>query len=489
MALFRHASVKNKLILTSVLGSGAALLLVGAVITSHDLVSLRNALVRRMSVQAGIVGANAASALLFNDPESAEATLAALKGDPCILAAGLYTEDRRLFATYGSDPSKGKRLMEDSLSDSREFHRVGRGRLVLSRSIPFEQRTIGTVVIVSDLQEVTSSMTRDVVVFASVLLISLLLALFISSRLQRDISQPILDLAQTARRVSQEKDYSVRVSGDRRDEIGTLITAFNEMLSEIREQEGALRAAHDSLEQRVAERTVQLQAVNKELEAFSYSVSHDLRAPLRHIAGFAEMLDAGSEGLNDAGRRCVQKISQAAGRMGQLIDDLLVFSRMGRSEMQAVSVNLSNLLEEVLVEVQPDVKGRPIDWKIGPLPRVSGDRAMLRLVFANLVANAVKYTGKTARPRIEIGVVEESDREVVIFVRDNGVGFDMTYASKLFGVFQRLHRADEFEGTGIGLANVQRIVNRHGGRTWAEGELGRGAAFYFSLPKRLEAAA
>src|SRR6266571_7428135 len=172
MALFRQASVKNKLILASVLGSGTALLLVGAVITSHDLVSLRNALVQRMSVQAGIVGANAASALLFNDPESAAATLGALKGDPRILAAGLYTEDRRLFATYGSDPLNGARLLEDSLSDTRDIHRLRGGRLVLSKSISFERRTIGTVVIVSDLQEINSSMTRDLVILVSVLLAS-----------------------------------------------------------------------------------------------------------------------------------------------------------------------------------------------------------------------------------------------------------------------------------------------------------------------------
>jgi len=174
--------------------------------------------------------------------------------------------------------------------------------------------------------------------------------------------------------------------------------------------------------------------------------------------------------------------------MGQLIDDLLVFSRMGRTEMQAATVSLADILADVIREAQPDVK-RPIDWKIGSLPRVRGDREMLRLVLANLVSNAVKYTGKSAHPRIEVGVAREEDREVVICVRDNGVGFDMTYASKLFGVFQRLHRADEFEGTGIGLANVRRIVHRHGGRTWAEGDLGRGAAFYFSLPKDSEAAA
>ena len=488
MALFGGASVKGKLILASVLGSGTALLLVGAVITTYDLMALRTRLVRRMSVQADIVGTNCLSALLFSDPKSAETTLGALQADPRILAAGLYTSERRQFATYLRDPLAGARLMEDSLGGADEGYRLHDDRLVLWRSVLFDGKPIGTVIIVSDLLEVTAAMTRDVVIFASVLLASLLLALAISSRLQRDIAQPILRLAETARRVSVEKDFSVRASGGGGGEIGSLVTAFNEMLEEIRQQQAALRTAHDGLEQRVAERTAQLQAANDELEAFSYSVSHDLRAPLRHIAGFAELLEADGDGFNDAGRRFVRKISQAATRMGQLIDDLLVFSRMGRTEMQAATVSLADILADVIREAQPDVK-RPIDWKIGSLPRVRGDREMLRLVLANLVSNAVKYTGKSAHPRIEVGVAREEDREVVICVRDNGVGFDMTYASKLFGVFQRLHRADEFEGTGIGLANVRRIVHRHGGRTWAEGDLGRGAAFYFSLPKDSEAAA
>jgi light-regulated signal transduction histidine kinase (bacteriophytochrome) len=250
-----------------------------------------------------------------------------------------------------------------------------------------------------------------------------------------------------------------------------------------------LKTADGRLEQRVAERTAQLQSANKELEAFCYSVSHDLRAPLRHIAGFAELLGAAAGGVNESGKRYVQKITQAATRMGQLIDDLLVFSRIGRTEMQTVTVDLGDLLAEVLKEAQPDLKGRQIDWQIGPLPTVRGDPSTLRLALANLVSNAVKYTGTRERPRIEIGVGQDTDRELVIFVRDNGVGFDMQYASKLFGVFQRLHRAEEFEGTGIGLANVRRIIDRHGGRTWAEGESGRGAAFYFSLPKDREAAA
>lgn len=228
-----------------------------------------------------------------------------------------------------------------------------------------------------------------------------------------------------------------------------------------------------------------LEAANKELEAFSYSVSHDLRAPLRHIDGYAALLRKSIEqSLNEKGARYLQTISDAAKQMGQLIDDLLVFSRMGRQEMLQTSVNLEQMIKNILVDVRPDLQGREISWTIAPLPEVKGDPAMLRQVFVNLIRNAIKFTGTRPKASIEIGVDRPNSSEIVIFVRDNGVGFDMEYAPKLFGVFQRLHRADEFEGTGIGLANVRRIVHRHGGRTWAEGVPDKGATFFISLPTR-----
>lgn len=228
-----------------------------------------------------------------------------------------------------------------------------------------------------------------------------------------------------------------------------------------------------------------LEAANKELEAFSYSVSHDLRAPLRHIDGYAALLRKSVEqSLNEKGARYLQTISDAAKQMGQLIDDLLVFSRMGRQEMLRTSVNLEQLIKSILVDVRLDLQGREISWRIAPLPEVKGDPAMLRQVFVNLITNAIKFTGTRPKATIEIGVDRPSPAEIVIFVRDNGVGFDMEYAPKLFGVFQRLHRADEFEGTGIGLANVRRIVHRHGGRTWAEGVPDKGATFFIALPTR-----
>ena len=248
------------------------------------------------------------------------------------------------------------------------------------------------------------------------------------------------------------------------------------MAAEIRRR----RAVEDSLRKsRLA-----LVAANKELEAFSYSVSHDLRAPLRHVAGFVQLLQANAKGkLDETGARYLEVIAGAARKMGELIDDLLSFSRTGRAQMHREPIPLGPLVDECRRELEPETRGREIEWRIGELPEVEADRALLRQVLANLLGNAVKYSRKQAVARIEVSARREGE-EIVVGVRDNGAGFDMKYADKLFGVFQRLHTEAEFEGTGIGLANVHRIVVRHGGRVWAEGEVGKGAAFYFSLPAK-----
>jgi PAS domain S-box-containing protein len=240
------------------------------------------------------------------------------------------------------------------------------------------------------------------------------------------------------------------------------------------------------LNQDLRHRAAALEAANKELEAFTYSVSHDLRAPLRHIDGFLELLQERlAANLDDRNRHYMDTISDSAKHMGQLIDDLLVFSRMGRYELSKMPVDLDILVQDIIRELAPETQGRTIRWRIADLPTVSGDRAMLRLVLTNLLSNALKFTQGCAQADIEIGC-QAGEKETVVFIRDNGVGFDMAYADKLFGVFQRLHHADEFEGTGIGLANVRRIVNRHGGRIWAEGQVNQGATFYFSLPHTSE---
>ena len=238
------------------------------------------------------------------------------------------------------------------------------------------------------------------------------------------------------------------------------------------------------LNQELTVRAAELVAANKELESFAYSVSHDLRAPLRHLIGYSELLQKqASNSLDDKSRRYMQTILEAGKRMGNLIDDLLAFSRIGRTETRTTAVDLQQLVAEVVSEIGAQTKGQDISWKIGSLPVCDGDRSLLKLVLVNLLSNAVKFSGTRSPAKIEIGSVDGSGDKSEIFVSDNGVGFDMQYVDKLFGVFQRLHRADEFEGTGIGLATVQRIVHRHGGTVRAEGTPNQGATFYFSLPK------
>jgi signal transduction histidine kinase len=302
------------------------------------------------------------------------------------------------------------------------------------------------------------------------------------------ITTPLQELTLASEAVASG-DYARRVEIRRRDELGRLSVAFNAMTQEV-------EGAHRDLEERVRQRTAtleearvllerhieELDAVNRELESFSYSVSHDLRAPLRHITGFAMMLrESAASTLDGEGQRFLQTIVDAATRMGRLIDDLLAFSRVGRTQLARSPVDLNRLIQEAKQEVCADTNGRAVNWQVQDLPTVKADPALLRLVFVNLLSNALKYSAKRPQTEIEVGVMPERD-DTVVYVRDNGVGFDMQYAHKLFGVFQRLHSNDEFEGTGIGLANVRRIVQRHGGRTWAEGAINRGATFYVSLP-------
>jgi predicted ATPase/signal transduction histidine kinase len=268
-------------------------------------------------------------------------------------------------------------------------------------------------------------------------------------------------------------------------ETARLYADLREENAERRRVEENVRLLNQELEQRVQERTAELEAANQELEAFAYSVSHDLRAPLRHIDGFVGLLDkeAGNE-LGDRGRHLIDSISVAAGKMARLIDDLLSFSRLGRQSVTAGQVDLGGLVRDILGDLEPDLGGRSIEWSIGDLPAVTGDGALLRVVLVNLISNALKFTQTREQARIEVGSLRDQTSEAVVFVRDNGVGFDMANADKLFGVFQRLHRAEQFAGTGIGLATAHRIIVRHGGRIWAEAIPDQGAAFYFSLPRQ-----
>src|SRR5271166_723770 len=265
------------------------------------------------------------------------------------------------------------------------------------------------------------------------------------------------------------------------------ITERKRREDEIRSLNIELAKRAEGLDRELAKRAAELEATNKELESFAYSVSHDLRAPLRHTVGYAELLQRqASSSLDDKSRRYMEMILESSKRMGNLIDDLLGFSRIGRAEANESAVDLEQLVGEVVADLGQETKGREIAWKIGPLPVCYGDRSMLKVVFVNLLSNAVKFTRIRPKAEIEIGCANGSEDQAEIFVKDNGAGFDMQYIDKLFGVFQRLHSSEEFEGTGIGLATVQRIIHRHGGEVRAEGAVDQGATFYFSLPKGQE---
>ncbi len=280
--------------------------------------------------------------------------------------------------------------------------------------------------------------------------------------------------------------YNATTFHDRSRRLQGVFAAARDM-TELKRFEHTVRQ-NEIQRERDAAHAAELAVVNQELEAFSYSVSHDLRAPLRHIHGYVEMLQRATDGqLSEKAMHYLKTITDASEEMGQLIDDLLAFSRVGGAEMRVTSVPLGELVRDVIRSLEMAIKDRPILWQIAPLPAVVGDASLLKQVLTNLIDNAVKYTRKSEPATIEIGFAGEEAGRVVLFVRDNGVGFDMQYAHKLFGVFQRLHRPEEFEGTGIGLATVRRIVARHGGRVWAEGAIDKGATFYFTLERSASA--
>jgi signal transduction histidine kinase len=272
------------------------------------------------------------------------------------------------------------------------------------------------------------------------------------------------------------QDYVTKI-----DMNGSVLSRAIRYAIEREKSEQQIRSFNDDLEERVRERTAELQAANEELEAFSASVSHDLRGPLHLIDGYSEMLEeAYGHALDAEGKKYLQRIHASVKEMAGIIEDLLKLSRLGRQDLKVQSTNLNEILGAVLADCQLAVAGRKIEWKIGALPEAECDQGLIKQVFANLISNAVKYTRARDAAVIEVShavIAEES----VIFVRDNGAGFDMKHSEKLFGAFQRLHHQDEFEGTGLGLATVRRIVQRHGGRIWAEAEVNKGATFYFTL--------
>jgi signal transduction histidine kinase len=485
MRLLSTASISRKLIGLNVLVTAAALLLACLGFLAYDLVTFRDNLVARLSAQAQIIGSNSVSALVLNDPRSAEKTLAALGSLPDIRAAGILTPDGRLFARFlhpGAQPMAALPQLPAGVS---EAHWFSRDQLVLVHAITLQGKTVGSVYLRADLREINYRVKHYAAIAAIVLLLCLLAALAVSSVFGRAVAQPIKRLAEVARSVSRDKNYSIRVrsTGDR-DEVAFLIEAFNDMLAQISARDAALQQARDELEQRVQERTTQLVAANKELEAFSYTVSHDLRGPLEIVSTITYVLEKDYAGKLDAkGREFLADMQAAAKRMSDLINQLLTLSRVATSEMQQETVNLSALARQVAGEFERRTPQRQVEFVVGEGAVVEGDPTLLRVVIDNLMNNAWKYTSSQQRARIEFGWNQQDDHRVY-FVKDNGAGFDPASATRLFQPFQRLHSAADFPGTGVGLATVQRIVSRNGGRIWAEAALGQGATFYFTWHER-----
>jgi signal transduction histidine kinase len=478
--------IARKLTRMNMLVSTTALLTACVAFAIYDVVTFRDVLVRNLSIQAQMVASTSVSALVFNDQAIAAETLAALDAAPDVLSAEILTVDGKPFANYKRVSERADRDIPSIPDGQLQAVDFDTDAVTLSRRVLLDGMPAGTVAIRSTLQSLYDRLRNYALLAGSVLIVSAVAALLIS-RLMRDaISNPIVSVAALAHRVAQGNDYSERaIASDGASlEVASFMTSFNDMLDRVQQRDRELAEARALLEERVRVRTEELAVAYRDLEGFSYSVSHDLRAPLRHITGFAALLTQhlGSS-IDDRARRYLETLTASAKRMGDLIDDLLEFSRMGRASLSPRRVDLAQLVKEVQAELATDTAERQIEWDIHRLPSVFADPALLRPVVTNLLSNAIKYTSTRPVAEIEIGSSRSETGDVVVFVRDNGVGFDMAYAHKLFGVFQRLHRSDEFSGSGIGLANVRRIIQRHGGKTWAHGELDKGATFFFSLPE------
>ena len=627
MTVFRDLPIRRKLTV-AVLGTTFVVLLAAcAAFLAYERATFRRLMATNLHVLVDALAINSTAALTFADPDDAEETLHALRVKPSVEAACLYDAEGTVFATYARGQER-QAVPPRPEADGTQF---APGHLAVVRPVMLDGQRLGTLYVRNDLSDLNAHLRAYAQISGLVLLGSLILASALSSALQRAITRPIFALTDTAKDITETRDYTVRATKISADEFGTLADGFNQMLAGIQERDTALQAANEalraenaerkhaeeelrdrekllravtdssedmifikdrdsrllfmnpagcrligrtpdqimghtdaelylgaaqaaafvemdrrvleaqrsmtfdeelitpagerhilltaktprlddqgnvigligisrditerkraeeeirqlnaSLEQRVRERTAQLETAVKELDAFSYSVSHDLRAPLRAVDGFSRMVVADyGEKLDDEGRRMLGVIRSETRRMGRLIDDLLAFARLGRQQIEPAEIDMRALAQAVFDELAALEPERQLRLALGPLPPACGSQAMIRQAWVNLIGNAIKFTQERAVGEIEIGAREDGEGGQIYFIKDNGAGFDMRYVGKLFGVFQRLHTKQAFEGTGVGLALVQRIVQRHGGRVWAEAEVDRGATFSFTIP-------
>ena len=483
MNIWSSQSISDKFMRMTLMVSGTALLLAYVSFLVYDLYNLRRELISATATEANIVGANSVTALLFDDKQAAENTLSALRNSPQVRAAVILRTDGTEFARYQRDSSVPFAL-ENHLDIGEPQHYWAKGRnILMGTRIEFQGGWVGTVYLLAETGNVARRVERFGLISAGMLLICFAVALLATSTVRHLVTDPLTGLAKTAQVVTREKDYSVRAKiPPSSDELSFLVQSFNEMLEQIQTRDRALEATRSDLEQRVEERTAELSATNKELEAFSYSVAHDLRGPLQHINNIGFLLQhSASEGLSAEGRMLVDRLLEGSKRMSVLIDDLLNLSRASSHPVHRTAVDLSHTVEIIAARLQEEGDGRKVRFTIAKGARVIADESLMGVVLENLLSNAWKYTSKVESAEIEFGYTEDANG-TVYFVGDNGAGFNPRYADRLFRPFQRLHSQSEFTGTGVGLATAYRIITRHGGKIWARGNVDQGASFFFTLP-------
>lgn len=472
--------IQRKLMRVLLLTTCSVLILTFIIYFTYEFLTFRHSTIRQLTTLGRVIASNSTAALAFNNAEDAAEILSALKAEPHIAAAVLYDDAGNLFSQYPAT------AVEDSVFVNKapqRGHYFEDGYLVRTLDVTLGDRHLGTLLLKSDTEAIYDRFMLFGGIAVMIITLSLLLAYLLSLRLKRYIAHPIMQLANTAKAISDRNDFSVRAIRISNDEIGFLTDAFNQMLHRIETQTDEITAFNQRLEERVIERTRELKAANRELEAFSYSVSHDLRAPLRSVHGYMNIFaEEYAAQLDDEGKRLINIILDSGRRMGQLIDDLLLFSQLGRKELSKGKVDMNALVSEIWREQRGNETGRQIEFVLKDMPTALADATTLKQVWTNLISNACKYTRDQDVATIEVGAYHEG-KAVVYYIRDNGAGFDMKYYNKLFGVFQRLHSEEEFTGTGVGLAIVERVIAKHGGRIWAEAKVNEGATFYFTLTK------
>lgn len=481
---FKNISIRRRLIIIQVATAFIAVLICCAIFVFNNIKLFRNTSIANKSTIAEIVGVNAAPTLEFADHDAAREMLQKLKSNPSILNAVILDKDGKEFARY--DKAGEKMFDFPAPGDRQNYEGKGWTRTFLVSYTIADKEPLGNVMLRTELTGFSDIILEYIGIAFLILLASLVVALVISSLLQRTITNRLLSLVNITQEVTETGNYSMRVPKEENDEIGMLSGAFNEMLNQIEKTKKDLDETNMALEERVIARTGQLESANKELESFSYSVSHDLRAPVRAISGFTRIVkeDYGAS-IDEEGNRLLDTIIRNAKKMGQLIDDLLAFSHLGRQDLIKRPTSMMDMVNSVCEDLKVNnYLGGSVDIRIHDLPSVYCDSVTFKQVWTNLISNAVKYSKLKEKPVVEIGA-EDKGHEIIYYVRDNGDGFDMKYVNKLFGVFQRLHTDGKFEGTGVGLAIVHRIITKHNGRVWAEGKVGEGATFYFALSKSL----